>query len=200
MVSIIFILGLLLQIPAMSFPNSAIPPDGPYDNDEFYVSFYDEGVKKEFRQTKNNVINDARSLYSFDTQLEMSLFYNSSSPVYDNLTISFQKVFPSLPMQYQADSLFTFQRYTYFGPPSLEKAAAVISYTDANGFVWTTQNTGNAQIGSFVNINSSFELGETGYRYTVKGTFTCLLYNTSSPGQYKNITNGSFTAKFGFGN
>ena len=117
-----------------------------------------------------------------------------------SFSIAFAKIFNSNPYQYQTDSLFTSQRSTYFGVPTSTRAAVIITYIDENGFTWTSQSSGNDQIGSFVNIFYSFPDGGDGYRYTVKGNFNCILYNTSSPGQYKNITNGSFTAKFGNGN
>src|SRR5207237_9824605 len=136
------------------------------------------------------VLNNANSQYGFETYHEGSIFYKSNSPVNENFTIDFQKIFYNTPTRVQADSLFTFQRYNYFKQPTSSQAAAVISYTDQNGFTWSTVGGGN-QTGSYVNITYSFEEGGTGYRYTVKGNFYCLLYNTSSPTQYKNITNAS---------
>jgi hypothetical protein len=176
------------------------PPVDPYSSNAFYVSFDDDGVRKEFRQGQNGVVNDAQSLYAFNTYQEMTVFSRKNSSVNENFTIDFARIFYSNPYQMQLDSLFTFQKYTNFGPVTSTEAGAIISHTDEHGFTWSTQNTGNAQIGSYVWIQYSFEEGGVGYRYTVKGTFSCLLYNTSSPGQYKNITNGTFTGKFGFGN
>lgn len=174
------------------------PPTDPYSTNTFYVSFSEDGNRREYRQTLDNVVNDARSHGTFDVFEEMTVFSKLNSPVYEGVTIDFAKMFSSTPNLTQMDSLFTFQRYSYFGPPTFSQATAIISYTDSNGFTWTTQNTGNAQIGSFVMINYSFAESGTGYRYTVKGTFSCLLYNTSSPTQYKTITNGAFTGKFGY--
>jgi hypothetical protein len=174
---------------------------GPYRyaGDEFYVKFRDGGNVKEFREA-GNVVNDARTVYNFDTYQEMSIFSNTGSHVNENFYIAFGKIFYSMPLPAQVDSLYSQSSYTYFGPPAPSLISAVISYTDENGFVWSTQNPNRDQTGSYIYVNSAVPEGDVGYRYTVKGTFFCTLYCSSSPGQYKTISSGEFTAKFSFGN
>src|SRR4051812_36893348 len=101
-----FLLCLLLATVGVSCKKyDTGPPVDPYASNTFFASFDDNGVRREYRQTVNNVFNDARSTSSFDTYHEASIFIVNNSPVFEGVVIDFARIFKDSPYQYQTDSL-----------------------------------------------------------------------------------------------
>lgn len=180
------------------------PAADPYASPDFYVKFRDGSNNKdrEYRQTINNIVVDANSARPSTNNYEEScVFYKKNSNTQEGFVISFSKTFYNTPSQYQLDSLFAYGRYTNFSTLTSSGTLATISYVDSSGIEWSTRNTTALdQAGSAVTIASVETSGGPGFRYKVKGTLSCRLYNTSTNTLFKQITNGAFTGKFGFGN
>jgi hypothetical protein len=175
------------------------PVEEYYKSADFFVKFKEGSNIREYRQTVGNVIVDAISIPDNNIYREFCRYSKSTSNVQESFTIVFSKIYyTSTPLPEQLDSLFGIRRYTDFGPETSVRAVAAITWIDSNGIQWSTRNTGTNQSGSYVNITYSIPAGGLGYRYTVKGSFFCTLYNNSN--QAKEISSGEFTGKFGAGN
>src|SRR5690606_8069096 len=114
----------------------------------------------------------------------------------EGFSISLSKIFYSNPSQLQTDSLFTIGMYRNFLISTPTNVSVRMKYIDSNGMEWST-DLGSGQTGSYFQIINSEPSAGPGFRYKVRGRFSCTLYNQAF--SFHQVT-GEFTCKFGEGN
>ena len=167
-----------------------------YTSPDFFAKLNINGTPLHYQQTISGVIADAKSAYIGVEFFEVSTFSKKEpNAANQSFSISLSKIFYATPSNNQTDSLFSIGYYDNFGQSTANEVSVQIEHIDAAGLRWLS--TLGPQTGSQLQILSTELSAGPGFRYKVRGRFTCNLYNSTSV--YKQYS-GEFVCKFGAGN
>ena len=173
----------------------------------FFVSFEIDGAEIRYEDGENNYGNGPGINWYPDSlgilYSQLTTFIRSSfDPNYVNdiLTIQMAEyVFDSVPPTYnESIQLFAEGTYAYGGwsdvATNLGVDGAILTYTDSNGRIWTSDSRGGDQENwASFEITDHATVEQQQYGARTKGTFECRVYDGT--GNHLDLRNGSFYAR-----